>query len=127
MPRKDKPGYERIADKAARGVYSLVEPLDYLILDKLVDEGTTMGGYYPLGTTVVNLVKQFEKQVPSSVISGQLRSMYIQGLVVKIKIAGATAGHAWQRTERGVKALNEWKERNSGEGRDSEPTKERKG
>lgn len=123
MPRKEI--YKRVGDRAAKGDYTLIEPLDYMILDKLPDEGTTMGGIYPLGASVANLVKLFKKEtgqdVPSGVFSGQLRSMHMQKLAVKVKVTGiGSAAFAWQRTKEGKKLLNKWKERNSGESRNSD-------
>jgi hypothetical protein len=113
---------EKLSDRAKRGEYELVEPLDYRLLEKLPPEGTTAFNLYPIGTTVKELSKDF-KQIPQTQISARIRSMHVQGLAKKVRMLGAelgeqrkgraSAGSAWQLTESGAKLLANWKEKSS--------------
>lgn len=108
MPRPD----ETLAAKVARGEYDLIDPLDYVIIDKIPDAGTTMGGLYPLGSTIKSLLPHFQGMDTNN-LSARFRSLSVQGLVVKVKLAGTmdTRGaYAWQRTPKAVELLNKWKE-----------------
>jgi hypothetical protein len=106
---KKKEKYENLATKSARGEYELVDPLDYMILDKLQDEGTTMGGYYPLADSVPGLRKAHFSDLPNTVVSARLRVMHIQGLVLQVKTVGSKMG--WQRTEAGKGVVEAWRQR----------------
>lgn len=108
--------YHRVAEKAERGEYDLIEPLDYLLLSELEPEGTSLAGLYPIGTTIKSLAKKERfKEVPSTLIAARIRSMHVQQLVKKVKMAGAdkerkgATGSAWQVTESGQKLLQTWK------------------
>ena len=105
--------YVSAATRLKEGKLQLVEPLDYLILEKLPEEGTTLGGLVPLGETVRNL-KSGEpfKQLPKAAdtLGGRLRAMEVYGLVVNVVMPGETRG--WQRTKLGEKHLTEWRKSN---------------
>lgn len=116
MPKKDKPGYQTVGQKAESGEYDLIYPLDMLILDLLPNEGTTMGGYYDLGTSVQAIGEALKgAKLGPDYLSGRLRSMMYQGLVLRIKAVGSsTSKWQWQRTPTGKKLLDEWKEKERG-------------
>lgn len=105
-PTKER--YERIEDKAKRGEYTLVEPLDYVLLGELPDEGELVMGLYPLAKSVDQLRKEKFSMLSPGSMGGQLRSLMLQGLVVSVKTRGP-ASHAYQRTEAGKKLHREWK------------------
>lgn len=111
--------YERISSKAARGKFSLVEPLDYMIMGALPDEGTLFAGLYPLGETAQNIVKKFPKgpdgaTPPVSIITGRLHTLKTQGLIKGHDSVPGAASAVWQVTSRGKKLFNEWKEKQGG-------------
>jgi hypothetical protein len=98
-----------IGNLVEKGDFSwMVEPLDYLILQQLPDEGTSVGGLYQLGETLQGLAEKFP--LPSSALGGRLRSMKIGGLTRSVKIVPTRAGKdkAWQKTEAGKKRLEAW-------------------
>lgn len=97
-----------VAEMNADGQYQIIEPLDYLILEQLQDEGTLMGGYYPLATNVAALKKHF-KELPSTLLSARLRVLGMQDLVVNIATAGSKNG--WQRTPKGKELMEAWQQR----------------
>lgn len=107
-----------LPERAARGEYELVDPLDYLILDKLQPEGTLFAGLYPLGDTVKALGAKFDQVkggLTGSFIVARLRPLRLQGLVVPKNAGSSTRGKTvWQRTARGTEVLTKWKETNSG-------------
>lgn len=106
MAEKEGGIYQRVADRVKKGDLTvLIDPLDYLILDKTLDEGTMMGDYYPLGTTVKSLVKQF-KGLTSDQVSGRMNLLRQADLVKTIRVTG---GNAYQRTRLGKEILEKWK------------------
>lgn len=108
----DETRYERLGDRAARGEYELVEPLDYLLLGELPEAGTMLAGLYQIGSTVAELEKKFP--LTSSQIHARIRSLHVQGLVVKVKTFGTGAGKwSWQRSEEGSALVDKWKETQS--------------
>lgn len=108
--------YERVEEKAKRGEFNLVEPLDYLILEKLPEQGSLFGGLFPLGETVANIAKNLPKlegkMFPSDIVTSRVRSMQLQGLTLHTK--GATSTRIWQRTPRATQLFNAWKEKQRG-------------
>lgn len=111
MTRESQGGqYKRIGELAKAGDFSwLVEPLDYLLMDQLPDEGTNVGGMYQLGATVNKLGEAFP--VGSNVLSGRLRALSMGGLVRKIRMVAEARGrdYAWQKTVFGKEVLEKWK------------------
>lgn len=112
--------YKRVADRAAEGNIDLVDPLDYLILDSLPPEGTTMGGVIPLGETVRNLANTtFKGIVTNTALGGRMTSLQAYGLVKGV-VLPSRDGRGWQITPAGDKALREWqstrKEQNGNDG-----------
>jgi hypothetical protein len=104
--------YEGLASKAARGEYELVEPLDYMILDLLQDEGSMFADLYPLGETVPALVKKLGGKLTNSQLTSRVRILHIQGLIVQKKSLTNKSGSTtvWQRSKVGASLLNKWKE-----------------
>lgn len=100
--------YVRLGEKAARGEYELIEPLDYLLLSELPEIGTTLAGLYQIGSTVAELEKKFP--LTSSQIHARIRSLHVQGLVTKVKQMGSAGKWAWQRSEAGTAVVDKWKE-----------------
>lgn len=106
-----KPGqYTRLEKRAREGDRSwLVEPLDYLLLQELPDEGTNIGGLYQLGTTIEAIAKKYDG-LTSGVASGRIRAMNLAGMTKKVKmVAGGNGGkYAWQITPFGKEVLEKW-------------------
>ena len=115
MTRKKTP-YERVEQKAARGEYSLVEPLDYYIMEKLPEEGTLFAGMFPLGETIanvaINLPKVEGKPFPRDIVAVRMRALKLQGLALPTK--GATSTKIFQRTRKASVLLKAWKEKQDG-------------
>lgn len=110
---KTRGEYRSVAERAAEGEYELVDPLDYLILDNLPEEGTTIGGILPLGATVSDIAKnKLGIEVESSMISGRMVSLKTAGLAVVISMARSDSA-GWQITKLGEKILAEWKDKQS--------------
>lgn len=108
---KAKEPYQRLEAKAARGIYSLVDPFDYLLLAILPEEGTLMGGFYPIGETMTSLRRRFPG-LSSGTLSSHLMSLKRQGLTI---MAGgedvskkSVKALGWQRTEKGKQIFDEW-------------------
>ena len=104
-----------LRELAARGEYQLLEPLDYMILQHLPDQGTLFAGLYPLGETTPNLVGKFTPEqrtlggVDSHFVSTRLRVLHIQGLVLNLRSAKNTGGkRIWQRTKEASRLVKEW-------------------
>jgi hypothetical protein len=108
-PQK-KPPYVRLADRVKGGEYELVEPLDYLILEMLQDEGELMGGYYPLTTSITALRKAFKElnAAEPNLLANRVRVLALQGLTIKVRIAGA-GKNGWQRTKAGKELADKWR------------------
>lgn len=109
MGKRQGGEYQRIGELAKKGDFSwMVEPLDYLILKELPDEGTNVGGMYQLGTTVSSMSEKFP--VGSNVLSGRLRALSMGGLTRKIRMVAESRGkdYAWQKTVFGKEVLDKW-------------------
>lgn len=106
----------RIQERGAAGDYSdLVVPIDYMILDRLEPEGTTMSGMYPIGSTTKAVGKSLPSKVPSSQLAARIRVMNMLGLVIKVKSLGGGQGTAaWQRSAKAEELLKKWKEQSNG-------------
>ena len=100
---------KNLAQLNAEGEYSLVEPLDYLILAELQEEGTLMGGYYPLATHVKALHKHFKKELPITMLSARLRVLHQQKLAVPVG-ASSQRISGWQRTAKGKELVEAWQQ-----------------
>lgn len=109
MPSRAERGRLRLAEKAAKGEYELVEPLDYLILERLPDEGELVMGYYPMAATVPQLRKEgFGEVLSAGEMGGALKRLNIQGIVARVTTRG-TKSFGYQRTELGKNLLKKWK------------------
>lgn len=115
MTPKKSP-YERVEEKAARGEYTLVEPLDWFIIEKLPEEGTLFAGVFPLGETIaniaVNLPKVEGKPFPREIVATRMRSLKLQGLAKPTR--GANSTKVFQRTHKASRLYKEWKEKQGG-------------
>jgi hypothetical protein len=100
---------ESLAEINARGEYSLVEPLDYMILAQLQDEGTLMGGYYPLADSPAQLRKKHFPELTVTLLTVRLRVMHMQELVKIVNTAG-TRSSGWQRTSKGKELVEAWQQ-----------------
>lgn len=90
--------------------YELIVPLDYVILDRLMDEGTMMGGIAPLGTAVSELRKRKPLDILTpEEVSARLRNMNTQGLAIKVRTSG-NKRFVWQRSAEGLRMLTEYLE-----------------
>lgn len=105
--------YERRRELAAQGIYDLILPLDYKILEQLPEEGTMVADLYPLGETIQNLKKKFPEMPGDQVFSARIRSMEAQGLTLKVRAVGnsgaGSRNNAWQRTKTASALLAKWK------------------
>lgn len=114
-------GENSLVEMAKRGEYTLVDPLDYVLLGFLPEEGQLALGLYPLGETVLGVKKKLtleqQKGLSSSTIGSRLRVLRDQGLTVDVH-AGIRAGgkRVWQRSKTGTQVLNRWKGANGGGG-----------
>lgn len=110
------PSPRKIKEQIEQGNYSLVDPLDFIIIGFLPDEGSLFMGLYPNGELVPNLLKKFtseqRKAINSTMLSARLRVLHLMGLVVP-KERGVSAGgkFVWQRTAKGAEQLQEWKKK----------------
>lgn len=87
------------------------QPLDFDLLAKLPDEGTSLGPH-ALARTVGLMAQTFG--VTSQSVNARLRSMKVAGFVVNVKIhvGGSRNGlhggvYGWQRTPKGIQALED--------------------
>jgi len=121
-PKKRRPNvYKNVETKIKEGLYQLVDPLDYILLGFLPDEGSMFAELYPLGETVQNLKAKLtpeqQKAIKTSSISNRMRIMHLMGLVVKKDKGLDTGGNAiWQVTPKGKDVLKKWKEAKNGHG-----------
>lgn len=111
------PKRNHIEERGQAGDYSdLVLPLDRMILENLTPEGTTMSGLYPIGSSVISVVKAINANhkgaLISSQVSSRIRIMNQLGLVVKVKSLGQGHGGkaAWQRSVKADELLKQWSE-----------------
>lgn len=96
--------------------FTFVEPLDYLILDELPEEGEMVAGLYQLGTTVLSLRKKHPfEQLTGDQLSARVRVMAGAGYTRQVTMIGTSGKGAWQRTKAGSKALSVWKEKQNGD------------
>lgn len=95
-------------DQNAKGEYRLVEPLDYLILEQLQDEGELFAGYYPLATVAATMRKEHFPELPMNIIATRLRMLNMQELAVPIQTVGSKYG--WQRTKKGKELMEAWRQ-----------------
>lgn len=92
-----------------------VQPLDFLILEKLPEEGTQFGGLYQLGETTRSVEKALREEhpafaeIPSTNLHSRFTSMNQAGLLHKVKALGRE-GSAWQRSQLGEEALKLWRQ-----------------
>lgn len=100
--------YERLSERAVEDL-KLVDPLDYLILEKLPNEGELMGGYYPVAETVAKLRKKHFPDLSADEISGRLRSMLAADLTKHVNL-GKGDQKGWQITKRGRTVLEAWQQ-----------------
>jgi len=112
MSRHDEK-YEGLEERAKRGEYQLVAPLDFKILGFLHEEGATFAGLYPIGDTVRALSKRFtgvKGGLDTKIITTRLRILHIQGIVQQVTSVGSGAHTTlWQRTALGSELLRNWK------------------
>jgi len=105
--------YERIAERAAQGDFTLVEPMDYMILGHLNDEGTMFANAYQLAHTATQLSRDvFSSAITPQVIGPRMNSLKTQGLVVGVKVPGNLGKNAYQRTMTGKKIYEDWSRKN---------------
>ena len=110
--RKRSGPYKSAAQRVAEGKLELVDPLDYLILEALPDEGTMLGGFIPLGETVRSLKTTTFKALPraADTLGGRLRAMEVYGMTKSVVMPGESRG--WQKTKLGKKTLAAWRAKN---------------
>lgn len=118
--RKDP--YTKLRERSARGDYELIEPLDYLLMEKLPEVGEMFAGLYPMGETVQNLSKKFPTPnglLDTTTITNRMRALDAQGLTSHTRSAISSNGSKiWQRTAKGTDLVRKWKtkEKKNGNG-----------
>lgn len=124
MPKVRKPDVPKptYAELNAKGEYQLVDPLDYIIIGHLPDEGELVMGYYPYAKTAKQLVRDDMPGLKGSMLVGPIRRLLEQKLIVR---AGSRSvrENAYQRTPLGKKLYDEWASKNKGAGTKSAPDK----
>jgi hypothetical protein len=114
--RSGKGQYKKIQERAAQGDYTLIDPLDYKIIEVLHDEGEMFAGAYPLASGVSQINREaFDGQLKNQMLGPRFNSLAMQGLIVQVLVPGNMGKHAYQRTAEGKKVLNEWRRRNGSE------------
>lgn len=105
----DSQAYVRVGDQSIEEIAeTLIDPLDYLLLEKLPEEGTLAMGYYPLGESARSLKGSFNG-VPPTAIDSRLRSLKIAGLAAGVRLMPKAQGY--QITKRGQEVLAAWRSR----------------
>ena len=93
----------------------MVDPLDYLILQELPEEGA-QAGLIPLGITTKHLRKMGKFDgLSSDLLSGRLRNMAHYGVTKTVNLVPVSAGKGFQITEKGQRLLDEWLRDKGGE------------
>lgn len=105
--RGDKP--PTIEEQAKKGDYVLVDPLDYLILGALPDEGELVMGYYPFAKTVQQLAKENLPGMKGSQLVGPIRRLLIQDLIKRVATRN-TRENAYQRSMKGKELFEKWEQ-----------------
>lgn len=106
------PVAEKIKDKSDRGEYTLVAPVDYLILADLPDEGSLVLGVYPQGKTAIEVSRDvLRSALNPGQTSMRLRLMAIQSITTHQRGIGNGGAKVWQRTPLGKQLYEEWKEK----------------
>ena len=101
-----------LAEKASQGIYDLVEPLDYLILELLPEEGELVMGYYPLTKTTRQLQKEKFADFSPGEMAGCMKRLSLQSLVVRVRTRGRKqSSYGYQRTAKGKELYEEWKKK----------------
>jgi DNA-binding PadR family transcriptional regulator len=109
-PSQGGTGYRVLKENAARGIYDLVAPMDYMILGFLKDEGTTVLGLYPEGHTAGQIIRDvFERKIGANILAPRLGSLRAQGLIVALTGPGTGGHNAYQVTPTGKRLYQEWK------------------
>lgn len=112
MPDKSKrvqKPYVNLASKGEALDYSdLINPLDFLILEKLPEEGEIAFGLYPQGESTQNLSNTSFKPLTPTQLAMRLRILQTLGLVLKVTMLSRTK-EGWQRTTKGKEVYETWK------------------
>lgn len=86
----------------------MVEPLDYLIMQEMPDEGTNVG-LYQVGSTVKNIHEKLGKSnISSGSLSARVRTLKLAGFIRTVRMVGTAGTAAYQKTPRGKEILDEW-------------------
>lgn len=100
--------WKNLTQRAKEGNYDLVEPLDYMIIDLLPNDGELVMGYYPFAKTPRHLQEEKFKELSVAEIAGCLKRLSLQDLVARVRTRGARE-YGYQRKPQAVKLLREWK------------------
>jgi hypothetical protein len=92
----------------------LVDPLDYLLLGALPEEGTMIAGAYPDGRTSKQLARElFSGEITPSQIGPRMNAMVYHALVTKKKGIGVSGAFIYQRTQKGNDVYDKWVSENA--------------
>jgi hypothetical protein len=91
-----------------RGKFYAPHPLDFGIIERLPNEGTTLG-FHTIAMPARALTEELNADVPreawvkTSQVTGRLVSMKSAGYVVQVVMIGQNERWGWQRTTQGVR------------------------
>lgn len=87
----------------------MVEPLDYLVLKELPDEGTNVG-LYQIGETASGVHKSLggASLISLGSLVARLRMLRAAGYVRQVRMIGSKGNIAYQKTVRGKEVLESW-------------------
>ena|SRR6185312_13167221 len=107
------PRKESLEQRAVRGDYDLIVPLDYLLMEAIPVEGTTLSGLYEIGETVNSLRKKFPDLSPGN-LGSRLKLLEKQGLTRQVRMlgTGTSTNRAWQHTKTAQALIDKWKGNN---------------
>lgn len=89
----------------------MIEPLDFMIIDTLPDEGTNVG-LYQVGETIRQLRKKLgEGNISTGSLAARVRLLGQAGLTRQVRMVGTSGTLAYQKTVRGKEVLEAWQQR----------------
>lgn len=86
----------------------MIEPLDYMILDILPDEGTNVG-LYQVGETTNNTRKKLGvSKITTGSLVARMRMLHAAQYIRQVRMVGTSGTIAYQKTKRGKEILTAW-------------------
>lgn len=86
----------------------MIEPLDYLIIKSIPDEGTNVG-LYQIGETTSKLHERLGKdKISVGALSARMSTLRSVGFIRSVNMVGARGNNAYQSTKLGKEVLEKW-------------------